>query len=211
MIQIGPLSPTLISEKPLAPLGAAWTTPQLAIAKDNAYAYKLLARFAYTRWLYGYAFNFNVPATAQILGVLVELNRKCSSTSTHGGDFRITDALGEGAGAYKDDPDHWITGDNIVYVPYGSSSSLWSLALTPAWINSSAFGYWFQVTNNSSGSRTFSVDHVRMSVFYEPASPLAAYRAQKGFVSGYHCFMKQYMDFSNRGLAPLKLPDGSLW
>ena len=39
----------------------------------------------------------------------------------------------------------------------------------------------------------------------------AAYRAQKGLISGYHCFMKQYIDFTKAGYAPLKLPDGTLW
>jgi len=39
----------------------------------------------------------------------------------------------------------------------------------------------------------------------------AAYRVQKGLITGFHCFMKQYIDFSKAGLAPLKLPDGTLW
>ncbi len=39
----------------------------------------------------------------------------------------------------------------------------------------------------------------------------AAYRAQRGLISGYHCFNKQYIDFTKKGLAPLKLPDGTLW
>ena len=45
----------------------------------------------------------------------------------------------------------------------------------------------------------------------EAAPTKAEYRAKKGLISGYHCFMKQYIDFSNAGLAPLKLPDGTLW
>jgi hypothetical protein len=42
-----------------------------------------------------------------------------------------------------------------------------------------------------------------------PAS--APYRAEKGKLSGYHCFLKQYISFINSGFTPLKLPDGTLW
>ena len=39
----------------------------------------------------------------------------------------------------------------------------------------------------------------------------AAYRAKRGLITGFHCFMKQYVDFTKLGLDPLKLPDGTLW
>ena len=45
----------------------------------------------------------------------------------------------------------------------------------------------------------------------EAAPSTAAYRAQKGLISGFHCFVKQYIDFTKLSLAPLKLPDGTLW
>jgi len=47
--------------------------------------------------------------------------------------------------------------------------------------------------------------------FTYTAPTTTARRAQKGLISGYHCFMKQYIDFTKLGLAPLKLPDGKLW
>jgi len=51
---------------------------------------------------------------------------------------------------------------------------------------------------------------VKVDVAISPPAG-AAYRAQKGLITGFHCFMKQYIDFSKAGLAPLKLPDGTLW
>ena len=51
---------------------------------------------------------------------------------------------------------------------------------------------------------------VKVQVAEAPPST-AAYRAEKGLISGFHCFMKQYIDFTKAGLAPLKLPDGTLW
>lgn len=46
---------------------------------------------------------------------------------------------------------------------------------------------------------------------YNGAPEKASYRAKKGLISGYHCFIQQYIYFSNHAIAPLKLPDGTLW
>ncbi len=43
------------------------------------------------------------------------------------------------------------------------------------------------------------------------APSTVAYRPAKGKISGYNCFMAQYIDYTNRGISPLKLPDGTLW
>ncbi len=56
-------------------------------------------------------------------------------------------------------------------------------------------------------ANTFYLDNM----FAEYVPTAVAYRAQKGLVSGFHCFVKQYIDFTKLGLAPLKLPDGTLW
>jgi hypothetical protein len=60
---------------------------------------------------------------------------------------------------------------------------------------------------NTDANNTFYIDNM----YAEYVSSLVSYRAQKGLISGYHCFMKQYIDFTKASLAPLKLPDGTLW
>ena len=60
---------------------------------------------------------------------------------------------------------------------------------------------------NADAANTLYIDNM-YAIFIAGA---AAYRAKKGLISGYHCFVKQYIDFTKLSLAPLKLPDGTLW
>jgi uncharacterized cysteine cluster protein YcgN (CxxCxxCC family) len=59
----------------------------------------------------------------------------------------------------------------------------------------------------SSCAHVHTADNITL---YVP-SEKAPYRARTGKISGYHCFIGQYMKFTNEGKDPLKLPDGTLW
>lgn len=60
---------------------------------------------------------------------------------------------------------------------------------------------------DAAAPNTIYIDNM-FAIFEDLTAP---YRAQKGLISGYHCFIKQYLDFTKLGLAPLKLPDGTKW
>lgn len=68
-----------------------------------------------------------------------------------------------------------VTGTNWptveAYIGYGGPTDKWGCALTPAWINSPYFGVGIQARNNNASSRTASIDHIRITVYYHVPVP----------------------------------------
>jgi hypothetical protein len=121
--------------------------------------------------LTGFFVGANIPATAYIRGIQVEIVRKASSTSVDDEDLYLLKA-----GATTGITDHasgtdWGTTDATV--TYGSASDLWGTTWTPAQINASNFGVRFKVGNRTSSSRTASINRIRVTVTYS-SDPTAA-------------------------------------
>ncbi len=56
-----------------------------------------------------------------------------------------------------------------------------------------------------------SEDHKIVGFYGSLGNPYPLDRLKKNVISGYHCFMDQYMRASKAGLDPLKLPDGTIF
>ena len=143
----------------------AWTNPSRAQTSNDSYA---TAPFSSngdaSNYLKCTNFGFSVPTNSTIQGIKVEWEYSNTSGGTiqdnasrivKGGTIGTTD---------KSTATAWPGTDT--FVAYGSSADLWSDSWTPSDINSSGFGAALSASQNSGGSRTASVDSVRITVSY---------------------------------------------
>jgi hypothetical protein len=109
-------------------------------------------------------FNFSVPSTAIIVGVLVEVERNAANTNRHADDNVQLIVSGTESGNDK------ALGTAITttkqFVSYGGSSDLWGNTLTPAIVNSSNFGVSYKIVRTGTATTT-SVYRVRITVYYQ--------------------------------------------
>ena len=124
--------------------------------------------FSATASQYLKALNFstlNIPSSAPILGITVEITQHASAASgTNDNSLKLVKA-GVISGNDKASGTAWGTGDATI--TYGSTSDTWGLSnLTGADINSSNFGVVLSVTT----SGTASVDWIGISVTYSEPS-----------------------------------------
>ena len=115
-------------------------------------------------------FGFNLPTNATVLGVLVEVNRRCNTNgSYYAFDYstRLLDDTATPSGTnIADTATHWNT--SYSYVGIGGSTNLWGNTLTPSIVNSPEFGFSYAVRVISPDTTTYVyIDHVRMTIYYE--------------------------------------------
>lgn len=117
-------------------------------------------------------FNFDIPTTAVICGVRVEIEKSGAGLlqSVQDHSIRLTQG-GLISGNNYAVGGNWPTTDT--YFSYGGPANLWGLALTPAMISSPTFGV--AISANLSGSLILPsarIDHVRITVFYDNSLPI---------------------------------------
>ena len=154
--------------------GSEWSNEINVFLPDNNSATTVLQNYSfcfqstcyYSRYLYASDFGFTIPANAVILGILTEVNRNPGNPNAV---VDSTVRLFDGAttvGSNQAIAFPWANGFN--YQSYGGPSDLWGSAWTPALINGAAFGLYFKIYNSSANVvATVSVDHVRMTVYYQ--------------------------------------------
>lgn len=140
--------------------GNAWSNPGNAAASDNAYA---TASSNGTQYLKATGFGFSIPTGATIDGIVVEWERKTSSSGVTDKAVRIVKAGAVGS-TDKSAAGDWPTTDT--FKSYGGSTDLWGETWTAADINSANFGA--AIATQSTLVRTNSVDSVRITVYYTP-------------------------------------------
>jgi hypothetical protein len=114
-----------------------------------------------THGLWAINFGFDIPETATITGVEVEVRRR-AQTGSVSDDFvrliRNSSLVGDDLG--KVGP--WST--SYSYVRYGGEASSWGASWTPADINATGFGV--AVTASGLLNDMALVDHIRITVSY---------------------------------------------
>lgn len=139
-----------------------WTNIANAAASDNQRATAVLQTIQTSKWLRATGFGFNIPDTATIRGVLVEVE---TSSGLPGGMIQhdsirlIVGGTIQGnnnAGGYITTTD--------TYLPYGSETDLWGLTLTPADVNAADFGVATRYI--AMLDDTVRVDHIRMTIYF---------------------------------------------
>lgn len=167
----------MASEGPKNPgTASGWTNSGNAAASDNAYATVAITLASTTSITLSLTnFGFAIPAGATIDGVVVEVERKVSSTARNPKDNNVQLIKG-GASQGNNNASGavWPTAD--AYATYGGAADVWGLALTVADVNASNFGVLVSVKRDAGakGTTTYSVDHVRITVYYTEAAGGAA-------------------------------------
>jgi hypothetical protein len=143
-----------------------WSNPSNAQASDNARATASLPESNSSHYLKASNFGFSIPSNATVNGIVVEVERSRSSTSS---SIVTTSAKlvkngvigGSDKGSYGGT--EWPTAD--AYGAYGDSVDTWGLALTPADVNAAGFG--FALSASNFGATGYArVDHIRIKVYY---------------------------------------------
>lgn len=166
----GPNSPTSAVNDPQGGT-VAWSTPGNVFASDNAYAAASTTSTDQVRTynIKATGFGFTIPSDATIEGIVVEIERKASGSST--GTVRDASVRLYKAGVLTGadraaTATAWPTAD--AYKSYGGATDLWGTTWTPADINAAGFGVGLAATLLANGPLTVTayVDHIRVTVYY---------------------------------------------
>jgi Tfp pilus assembly protein PilX len=145
-----------------------WTNSTNVFTSNNVDASVALAANAQSANLDVTGFGFSIPSGATIVGIEADVERAASNSSS----IQDVNVLLLKGGSTSGISEHasgssWPTSDTVR--TYGSTSDLWGTTWTTANINASNFGIRLKVKNlNTSSSRTAFVDHVNLTVYYQP-------------------------------------------
>ncbi|HRH24203.1 MAG TPA: type II secretion system protein, partial [Candidatus Paceibacterota bacterium] len=146
----------------------SWGNPTNARTSDNSYATASLSGTQATQYIKATNFGFTIPQDATIVGIKVDIERKASSNTNTVRDnvVRLVRADGSLGGTNQAHTTSWPTSDAAD--SYGSATDLWNESgWSPAAINDADFGAVISaIANGGSGTRTASVDSVRITVTY---------------------------------------------
>ncbi|MBK5286804.1 MAG: hypothetical protein JJE25_15545 [Bacteroidia bacterium] len=118
----------------------------------------------YSRALLAENFNFSVPFSATITGVMAEVICRTSGGTVNDTVVRLLSSGQQVGNNNVPGSSPWSAATTLI--TYGSSSDLWGYTLTPDSVNQPGFGLSIMVTNSSSSVGNAFVDHVRMTIFY---------------------------------------------
>lgn len=163
MASEGPRSPGTVAND--AGLGStAWTNPGNAATENGVYATCTPGPFDSSQYLKATNFGF-ASVSGTVNGITVEVKRFASAGALIGTEYRLViggtvsgSNLAEGA---------WP--GTLAYGTFGGVSNLWGLTPTAANILDSGFGFAMRC-EDTDGFGEASVDHIRITVTYTPAS-----------------------------------------
>lgn len=141
-----------------------WSNVNNATSSDDAYATCAMGGLDSSDFLDATNFGFNIASGSSIRGIKVEIERKGSATNA------VSDILiqiikgGTATGTSQSLGANWPTTD--AYESFGDRDNLWGTTWTTTDINASNFGVRIQAVNNTGSSKTASVDHIRITVYY---------------------------------------------
>lgn len=173
----GPLSAATFADD--AGVGTvAWSNPSNAVSSDDSYATATSSGTQTSHYLKATNFGFSIPTGATISGIFVEIERKSPDVAVDS-TLKLSKA-GTISGDNKASGTNWVATE--AYFTYGSSVSLWGLTWTAADINDTGFGVALSVLGNNAVA---SVDHIRITVFYDVVHWGLAKGFNFRFTSGY--------------------------
>jgi hypothetical protein len=153
--------------------GASWSNLSGVAAIDNSPAYADLAQHPtcnnfmcyYSNVATFSGFGFNIPLSATITGIQLNIMQRVSSPG--GGIHDSSLVLTVGGVSYGDDyknDSNWF--DTPTIRTYGGPSDTWNHTWTPQQVNDPTFGFRYRLTN-SSYDQPASVDYLTMTVYYQ--------------------------------------------
>lgn len=145
----------------------AWSNPGNAAASDDTYATATLTTGQDTERLKATNFGHALPGLASPIGVIVEVEAKADGAGVVDVEVELVIA-GTPTGTTLHKSMELTTSDETIV--YSHSVSDWGVpSLSPTDVNNSGFGCIIRYQNNSSSTRTVSVDHVRLCVAVDGA------------------------------------------
>jgi hypothetical protein len=158
----GPNSPA--TRVDVGDFGSAWANLGNLAASDDAYATCDIVADGISNTLRVTGFGFAIPAGARILGIVVDVEWVDATGNVAQASYGLQKngtPLGNPKGTNQ-------INTTESYESVGSSSDLWGTTVTETDVNDANFGLNLQWTNgNGVSNRTVSVDHVRMTVYYD--------------------------------------------
>ncbi|MCP4642428.1 MAG: hypothetical protein GY851_18430 [bacterium] len=154
----------------MVPSTAQWTNPGNAAASDDARASLSFVDNEFSYKLRVSDFGFSIPDDAIMMGVEIHIERQGTVTSGNPYTMISCGSIVSGGEAGGD----WPVADEVLTLG-GPSNAIGEL--TPAYVNSSSFGVKIWVNTDSSwfsysGTGTYEVDNVSVTVFYIPAEAI---------------------------------------
>jgi hypothetical protein len=161
---IGPRSPTVAVDD--ASIGTrSWATPGNALLADDAEATASgMVGSEQTHYLRVSAFGFGVPAGQTPSGILLEVKRRASFSSSIA-DNAVRLVRGGLIGTANRNAGYWES--ESVYQAYGGPDDPWNQTWSAADINSPSFGAAISARHSFNiGSDSALVDHIRLTIVY---------------------------------------------
>ena len=148
----------------------AWGNAKNASTTDDVYATSSLDG-TISHYIKCTNYGFTLPTGAQIVGVVVNVERKSDSTG-NGGSTDAAIRLVKGGtigGSSKNTGTTYTTGD-VIEAHGTSTTDLWGNTLTDTDVNATTFGAAFAATKPSSAgaAHIVSVDQIEIVVYYNP-------------------------------------------
>ena len=142
----------------------AWSLTGTVYSSDDSYAtISFGAPSSIGHYLTATNFEFEIPTSATILGIKVEVEKKALSGGVNDNAVRMIKAGTVGT-TERSAAGTWAASDT--QVTYGSGSDLWGTTWTPSDINASNFGFAISPKDSGVGGSVGYIDHIRITVYY---------------------------------------------
>lgn len=141
-----------------------WTNPGNAATSNDVYATCGPGSMQKSDFLDATNFGFSIPATATIVGIKVEYEAKAALANR--AYYSKVQLIVAGGATGTNLGDNSYIPVTEAYKEFGGATTMWGLSLTPAQVNAINFGVRLQFRTETL-STTVSVDHVRITVYYQ--------------------------------------------
>ena len=145
----------------------AWSNPERALLSDNNYANVDFgdSTSGITQYLYVHDFEFDLPDTAVINGVIASVERKGVGVTEDyyvGLAYTSTDLIVTSPGKQKGDT--WP--DTDIVAQYGNSTDTWNHTWLPSEVNDTSFGLALSAEGAVAQNDAALVDNVEMTIYW---------------------------------------------
>lgn len=170
ILSIATLPSSVLSQSstgPYSPTDASgWSNPHRVYSSNNSYATTNIL-FSTSGDLVATGFGFSIPATDEIDGVVVEIERSRDSWLNHIVDNSVSltkDGTTPESSNRANGDDNWPTGDGVA--SYGGPNDKWETTWNASEINSPNFGVVVSIVGLGGTGR---IDHIRITVYHHTA------------------------------------------
>ena len=160
--------------------GTTWVNSQNILAEDATLSTATMVGNVTTRYVNSSTYNFAIPLTSQITGIVVEVKKMKTLGTVKDNSVVVYDSAGNpAANDLADLSTPWPS--SLAWVSYGSSTNLWGNSWKPSDINSSNFGFGIQAYDGGTDA-TAEIDAVRMTVYYLPPTQIYNGKIHSGII-----------------------------